>query len=168
MGQWESREGGRGQRGRERERGREGGRSSRSSDGRSSRRLLRGQKFTVVLISPFRSQSERGSCCRGNFDPLGESGCGRRRSPPFPRRAASSALHFPHNSHLFSSFSLSLSSGDLQSLLITPTVYSSCITEDEKTGMGREGRKIRWRGFFFSSRSSAVFPQGAKTARRAK
>lgn len=40
------------------------------SNGRSSPRFLRGQKFTVVLISPFRNQSERVSGCWGNFDPF--------------------------------------------------------------------------------------------------
>lgn len=53
---------------------------SRCGDGRSSPWILRGQKFTVVFISPFRSQSERVSGCGPNFDPLGES---------------DSTLHFP-------------------------------------------------------------------------
>lgn len=38
-------------------------------------RFLLGQKFTVVLISPFRSQSQRVSGCWRNFDPLRESDC---------------------------------------------------------------------------------------------
>lgn len=64
MGQWESSE--------EEE---EGEARSRYSDGRSSLRFLRGQKFTVVLISPFNSQSEHVSGCWENFDPLWESDC---------------------------------------------------------------------------------------------
>lgn len=67
VGQWES--------GEEEEEEEEGEARSRYSNGRSYPWFLRGQKFTVVLISPFRSQSEHVFRGRGNFDPLRESDC---------------------------------------------------------------------------------------------
>ena len=110
--------------------GREGGEArSRYSDGRSSPRFLRGQKFTVVLISPFHSQSERVSGCGGNFDPLGEFDCkdlklASAASPP-------TLLFFPPFSSFIPTFSKQAHTHTHTHIPLH--VYLSFITEDKTT-----------------------------------
>ena len=102
-------------------------------------RLLQGQKFSVVLISPFHSQSEHSNVCWGNFDPLQECACkDLRLASPFPPFLP------PFSTCSFSTSSQQILFSARFFLFLSPTFHQhDCVGTDERDRGSRGGGRTR-------------------------